>query len=197
MSSDHPVFGGVEIVSGRKPVIFAVLDTDLHIQTLEKQSVADPIHCLNDYENMLLVINLPAQKSVVNTFADLKKKISHARFNQFSKNQPRSWLEAEPQKSFLALGGDQLLPRRTLEGRIQRALILYEEGLQIPDPMDFFEEVTRHRLLQGSLPTENLYSAPELDALIAACLAWMVFNEPRQVHIMGNMVSPLREKESE
>jgi hypothetical protein len=35
------------------------------------------------------------------------------------------------------------LPRRTLEGRLQRSAILYEQGLQIRDPVEIFEEITR------------------------------------------------------
>ena len=39
--------------------------------------------------------------------------------------------------------------------------------------MEFFEEVTRHRLRHGILPLEKLYTPGELDALTAAYLAWL------------------------
>jgi len=46
--------------------------------------------------------------------------------------------------------------------------------------MDFFEEVTRRRLLLGRLPYEMIYAAGELNALVGAYTAWLaVFQEQR------------------
>ena len=56
-------------------------------------------------------------------------------------------LEPMLMSPFSALLHKKLLSRRTLEGRIQRALVLYDQGLQINDPMEFFEEITRYRLI--------------------------------------------------
>jgi len=70
-----------------------------------------------------------------------------------------------------------------LEGRIQRALILYKERLQIPDPMNFFEEIMRHRLRQGIIPLENFYSARALDAPITAYVAWGIVKHPSQIEL--------------
>ena len=78
------------------------------------------------------------------------------------------------------------LPKRSLEGRIQRQLILYKYELNIPDPMHLFEEITRHRLLQGYLPIDNLYQVEELDALVAAYTAWMAGTQPDQVTFQGD-----------
>ena len=47
------------------------------------------------------------------------------------------------------------LPAGTLEGRIQRQLALQDQGLNVPDAMDFFEEITRYRLLKSILPTKG------------------------------------------
>jgi hypothetical protein len=99
----------------------------------------------------------------------------------------------DAQKCFLALCGNELFARRTLEGRIQRALILYDEGLQIPDPMDFFEEITRHKLLRGILPLENIHTSKELDALVAAYMAWMTVHRPNQVTSNDNFILPAQE----
>jgi hypothetical protein len=85
----------------------------------------------------------------------------------------------------------ELLSRRTLEGRIQRGLILYEEGLQIPDPMDFFEEITRYKLMQGSLPTEGLNSPGQLDALVMSYVAWLAGNPSERVMIKGDLFLPV------
>ena len=52
-------------------------------------------------------------------------------------------------------------------------LALYEADIDVPDAMRLFEEITRHRILNGILPTETLYSSQELDALIAAYTAWL------------------------
>ncbi len=193
MTTDQIIFAGVDISSGRKPATFAALDLDLNIFMLETWSLVECISCLKDYENFLLVINSPVRKSKHNASDDFKREILRAGFGPVSRNGPRQWAETDAQKSFQALCENELLPRRSLEGRIQRALILYGAGLQIPDPMDFFEEITRHKLLHGILPVENLHSLKELDALIAAYVAWMDVNKSNQVELLPqNIVLPKR-----
>jgi hypothetical protein len=59
-------------------------------------------------------------------------------------------------------------------------------GLGIPDPMMFFEEVTRHWLRQGVLPLKNIYAAAELDALAAAYTAWQAGLHPDQICHLGD-----------
>lgn len=86
----------------------------------------------------------------------------------------RQVLEIYPHASFTALLGVLPFQKHSLEGRIQRQLILKECGMNLPDAMRFFEEITRHRLLSGILPLEGVYSASELDALAAAYTAWKV-----------------------
>ncbi len=99
---------------------------------------------------------------------------------------PLQWLEVYPHACFTALLEMTPFPKHTLEGRIQRQLILYEKELRIPDPMRLFEEITRHRLLQGKLPLEDLYSPGELDALAAAYTAWAAALHPDQVSLLGD-----------
>jgi hypothetical protein len=65
-------------------------------------------------------------------------------------------------------------------------LILYDRKVKVPDPMRFFEEITRFRLLNGILPEEGLYSAEELDALVAAYTAWQAALNPEQVTLLGD-----------
>ena len=84
------------------------------------------------------------------------------------------------------LGGISPFPKGTLEGRVQRQLVLYEARLDVSDPMEFFEEITRHRLLKGQLPDQSLYSAGELDALVAAYTAWLAAFHPERVEVLGN-----------
>lgn len=85
---------------------------------------------------------------------------------------PRQRLETNAQAVFSVLLGRVPLPRPTLEGRLQRQAALYRAGLEIPDPMDFFEEITRHKILLGQFPGGILFSPAQLDALAAALTAW-------------------------
>ena len=71
-------------------------------------------------------------------------------------NSPFLWLETHPHVCFTTMLGQNPLSRSVLEGRLQRQLVLYEAGLGIRDPMEFFEEITRHKLLLGKLPMEKL-----------------------------------------
>jgi hypothetical protein len=94
-------------------------------------------------------------------------------------------LETNPHAVFCALLGQLPLPKPTLEGRLQRQLALHAQGADITDPMDFFEEITRHRFLRGILPMEYIYTSEELDALAAAFTAWCVLNRPDEVIAVG------------
>ncbi len=98
----------------------------------------------------------------------------------------RQWLETHPHAVFCALLGQAPLARTTLEGRQQRQLVLYEQGLGIRDPMEFFEEITRHKLLKGALPLEQIYSVEELDALAAAYMAYVVGRHPERISKVGD-----------
>ncbi len=95
-------------------------------------------------------------------------------------------LEVYPHASYCALLGVTPFPKNTLEGRLQRQLVLHNLRLHIPDPMDFFEEITAHRLLQGVLPLKYIYTPPELDALVAAYTAWLTANHPDQISNLGH-----------
>jgi hypothetical protein len=65
-------------------------------------------------------------------------------------------------------------------------MVLYELGMEIPDPMLIFEEVTRHRILQGRLLEDYLYSPSELQALAVAYTVWAVVNRPQEVSFLGD-----------
>jgi hypothetical protein len=99
---------------------------------------------------------------------------------------PLQWLEVYPHACFSILLGVTPFPKNTLEGRIQRQLILHEQEVNIPDPMRLFEEITRHRLVQGILPVDNLYTQEELDALVGAYTAWLAGNHPEKVTLLGD-----------
>jgi hypothetical protein len=103
-----------------------------------------------------------------------------------SPDQALQWLEVYPHASYCTLLGRAPLPKNTLEGRLQRQLVLFEQKLGLPDPMEFFEEITPHRLLQGILPLENLYDQGELDALVAAYTAFLAANHPNKITTLGD-----------
>lgn len=99
---------------------------------------------------------------------------------------PRQWLETHPHAAFAVLLEQLPLPKPTLEGRLQRQLVLFEHGAGIRDAMDFFEEITRHKLLRGALPLESIYAAEELDALAAAFTAWQAFDALEETILVGD-----------
>jgi predicted nuclease with RNAse H fold len=96
------------------------------------------------------------------------------------------WLETHPHAAFCALLGQIPLSKPSLEGRLQRQLVLHEQDMGIKDPMEFFEEITRHKLLHGALPVEFIYTAEELDALVAAYTAYLTVSHPDEVVWVGN-----------
>lgn len=193
MASDHIIFAGVDISSGRKPVTFTALDPDLNLVALVNWSIAEAMACLKEYPEVLLAVNSPDRKAIAVHSIDFRNKLVHAGYKFISHDGPYRWIETDSQKCFQALCDKDLLPRRTLEGRIQRDLILYDEGLQIKDPMEFFEEITRHKLMQGILPLETLHSSKELDALVAAYVAWRAIQRASLVTLTGNFILPAKE----
>lgn len=83
------------------------------------------------------------------------------------------------------LNGKLPLPN-SLEGRLQRQLILYNYNLPVADAMDFFLEITRYKLLQGELPDENVHSYEELNALAAAHISWLTYHQPKSIDMLGD-----------
>ena len=206
MSSINTIFAGIDISSGRRPLTFTALDNELKVTLLERWDLSQVINHLEQFEQVILAVNILSGRKPVSTrgqsiSTDLKKKIIESGFKPYlTSNAPKQWVETNPPECFRSLAGQTLLPRRSLGGQLQRALILYEQGLQIDDPMDFFEEITRHHVLAGVMPTELLYSPAELDALAAASVAWMLVNKPVQVDLTkdlgeGMIVIPREDKD--
>lgn len=116
----------------------------------------------------------------------LYAKLSKMGFKSFpAQDEPYQWLETHPHACFCVLLEQSPLPKPTLEGRLQRQLILHERGLRLKDPMEFFEEITRYKLMKGSLPTDLIYPAQTLDALAAAYTAWLAGNQPDTISTVG------------
>ncbi len=102
-----------------------------------------------------------------------------------SSGAQRQMLETQADATYFAMLGIKPFPLNSLEGRIQRQLALQARGIPVPDAMEFFEEVTRHRLLSGKLPEEKILQTVKLNALAAAYTAWMAMNRPGECTLMG------------
>jgi hypothetical protein len=184
------LFAGADISSGRAPITFAALDEDLNITIREKWDVPTALSCLREHENVHLALTLPS-KTGQRVYADLKNQISEAGFKPFpGEEYPKQWFETNAQDCYREWIGQKPLPRRSFEGRLQRALILYERGVRMEDPMEIFEEITRYKLLRGIFRLEGIYSSRELDALTSAYLAWISFNRPERIVLQSELVLP-------
>jgi hypothetical protein len=118
---------------------------------------------------------------------DLVTRLQEIGFQPFpQENAPRQWLEAPAETGFRALLGVPPFDTGILEGRIQRQLVLYDLELNVPDPMEFFEEVTRFRLLHSHLPYERVLPQAELNAWLAAAAAWLAVHEPARLQAAGS-----------
>ena len=118
---------------------------------------------------------------------DLFRCLEQAEYQPFpAAGASRLSFEVHPHAAYTALLGLAPFGRETLEGRLQRQLVLHELGVKIDDPMDFFEEVTRFKFLKGILPVKSIYSAAELDALVAAYTAFLAASSPPRVILLGH-----------
>jgi hypothetical protein len=190
MPPDSILFAGADISSGRKPITFAALDEDLKITIRERWDLPATLSCFDEHENVHLALSLPS-KSGQKVYADLKNQISEVGFKPFpEKGYPKQWFETNAQDCYREWNGKKPLPRRSFEGRLQRALTLYERGVRMEDPMEIFEEITRYKLLRGIFRLENFYSSRELDALTSAYLAWISFNRPERIVVQSELVLP-------
>ena len=95
-------------------------------------------------------------------------------------------LETHPYACYCVMIGNAPLPKPSIEGKLQRQLVLYERGVRIKDPMEFFEEITRHKMAKGTWPMELLYQPEQLDAMVAAYTAWLAANKKDQVSALGD-----------
>ena len=180
---------------------------------LETESLTPGLHQirgaelrLGEYElraHGILVTGTPARAELCPAWMQagfqLYAKLSKLGFKPLSKEgADYQWIETHPHACFCVLLDQNPLPKPTLEGRLQRHLILHERGLRIKDPMDFFEEITRFKLIKGILPTDPIYPAEILDVLAAAYTAWRASNQSDQTIKIGDeregwIVLPVKE----
>jgi len=118
---------------------------------------------------------------------ELYHKLEKVGFQKYpEKDSAYQILETNPHACYCVMIGHVPIPRLSLEGRLQRQIILYERGLRIKDPMDFFEEITRYKLAKGIWPMELLYLPDQLDALAAAYTAWLTEHKKENVFMLGD-----------
>ncbi len=119
---------------------------------------------------------------------ELYRKLEKIGFKKYpEKDSTCQFMETNPHACYSALAGQATLSKITLEGRLQRQLILYDRGLRIKDPMDFFEEITRYKVSKGDWPLDLLYLPEQLDALVAAYTAWLAVNKEDRILMIGDM----------
>jgi predicted nuclease with RNAse H fold len=119
---------------------------------------------------------------------NLYRKLEKAGFKKFPQEESAShqFLETHPHACFSVMAGSVPLLASSLEGKLQRQLLLYERGVRIKDPMDFFEEITRHKIMKGILPLDLLYQPERLNALAAAYTSWLAVHKPGQIVFIGD-----------
>lgn len=116
----------------------------------------------------------------------LYDRLRAAGFVNYPASGQRRLFETYPYAIFTVLAGTRPYSKMGLEGRLQRQLILYEEGVDVPDPMRVTEEITRHHLRTAQINLENLKGHDQLDALAAAFTAWAVDHTPQRVVAVGD-----------
>jgi hypothetical protein len=118
---------------------------------------------------------------------ELHQRLAELGYDSYPAGEaPHQKLEVPVEAAFWSLLGQRPFEFGTLEGRLQRQLALSDAGLPVPDAMDFFEEITRHRLLRGLLPLDKIYLSEELNALLCAHVAWRAVHQPENVRLLGD-----------
>ena len=94
-------------------------------------------------------------------------------------------IEVPAETAFWSIDRKPLFEEFSFIGRIQRQLLLLELGFKLPDPMDFFEELTRFKLLTGKAPLDMVFDVSRLNACINAFTALKIKKDPSRVAKLG------------
>jgi len=105
---------------------------------------------------------------------------------EYPRTGPRRVFETFPHGGFMTIIKRKPYSKSAVEGLLQRQMILFEEGVVVPDPMETLEEWTRHKVLAGELTRRGLYDHDELDALMAAYTAYLADRQPNEVCSVGD-----------
>ena len=138
----------------------------------------------------IFVYNTPPDESSLASWMQegrrLYQTLRDAGYVDYPRTGRRRLFETYPHAAFTALAKGRPYPKNSLEGLLQRQLLLYEEGIDLPDPMRTLEEWTRHRLLKGQLDLADVHNHDELDALVAAYTAFVLVREPQHITVVGD-----------
>jgi hypothetical protein len=142
-------------------------------------------------ERGIAVAKTPASAALcpvwMRTGFELYRKLGKMGFQKYpEKDSTYQVMETNPHACYCVMVGHVPLAKLSLEGRLQRQIILYERGLRIKDPMDFFEEITRYKLAKGIWPLELLYQPDQLDSLAAAYTAWLAEHKKDGFSMLGD-----------
>ncbi len=208
------IFIGIDLSPARPPFTFAALDSDRKLAALSQGPLAAVLAYTAGQREAVVAISAPtptagarqaeAQLRQMGVFlprlapvpADcpawvqrgfaLYAGLAANDYAPYPASAPRLWLETHAEACYQSLLGLPPFPAGTLEGRLQRQLVLRSQDLPVRDAMDFFEEVTRHKLLKGILPTQDLHTQPELNALMAARVAVLAVLHPERLAALGD-----------
>ena len=187
MMFNEILYAGIEVSSGARPFVFAALNQEQNVVLLERYSASKVMSYLRQHENVMLAVNVSVHnQSIANgnghkNFEVLEKEIIQAGFKPYLAHHAcKQWVKTYPLDCFCSLSGQTLLPRSTMRGRVQRAEILIEQGLRIHAPRKFFGGV-RNSVINRTRDTR--YTSAELDALLAAGIAWMLLNQPVNIDL--------------
>lgn len=106
-------------------------------------------------------------------------------FALFTNKQEKSFIEVPADAAFWSITQGEMIDQNQLLGRIQRQMILYERGFPVPDPMAFFEEITRFKIKMGNIPRDFVLTPSQLNARMAAYTAQQLWKNPESVAKLG------------
>lgn len=112
-------------------------------------------------------------------------QIGFVEFNMNSEENFRTYLEAPAETAFWSIDRKPLFEDFSFIGRIQRQLLQLDLGISLPDPMDFFEEITSFKLKSGIAPLEMILELNRLNAWMNAYTARQLIENPSHVAKLG------------
>lgn len=134
----------------------------------------------------LPIYTTPFQREAAKPWQRLSLELSQQLSKLGFGNSEKAMLETCADACFQVWLGHSPFKQRSLIGQLQRQLVLYDLGINLPNPMSYFEELTRYKILQGVLPKDVLYKDTELRALAVAFIAWASQHQADSIETLGD-----------
>jgi len=209
---NRTLYIGIDLASDHRRFHFSAVEDDLSLNAISAGHGEDVLAFLAGQSKAVAVVNAPlpphpdtVQLNLIEMDGSSPRGGSTAWMQQgyafYQRLEEFGFRYDNPLRRYHCVDGEtawkdlclgELFSAHTLESRLQRQLMLVDLGLPLTDPMQFFEEITRHKLLHGSLPVDTIHSAAELSALLCAYLAWACDHKPEGIEIITNHDSTLR-----